>query len=89
MKKVVCAALRHKETGDIILGPRHFDKTMHMQIAQYKLMNISWKNAEQGFIDTWGNFLTREEALQRAVETGQLKTKLTYPPHKLYSEDLY
>jgi hypothetical protein len=84
----VCAALRHAN-GDLILGPRHFDSTMHKQIEQYKLMNVSWKTAEQGFIDTWGDFLTREDALQRAVETGQLTEKKTHPPHKLYSEDLY
>ncbi len=88
MRRIVCAAIRHKN-GDIIIGPRHFDSTMHKQIDQYKLIHIDWRRAEQGFIDTWGDFLTREEALQRAVECEQMTEKRTYPPHKLYSEDLY
>lgn len=91
-RRVVCAAIRHRTSGDIILGPRHFDLTMHAQIENYKLIFEEWNKAEQGFIDTWGTFLTREEALQRAIECEQLgphNPKKCYPPHKLFSEDLY
>ena len=84
---IVCAALKH-ENGDLILGPRHFDQTMHKQIAQYKLIHCDWKTAEQGFIDKFGNFLTRKEALGIAIDNEQVDNRYQNLP-RLYSEDLY
>lgn len=64
---VVCAALRQ---GDVIVaGARHFDKVMLSQIA---LMNLP-KKWEQGFIDQYGNFLTRSEAWIVADHRGQIR----------------
>lgn len=43
---------------------------------------------EQGFIDSDGNFVDREEALRVAVAAGQLKADPIAPPN-LYTEDLW
>jgi len=48
-------------------------------------------DCEQGFIDQFDRFYTREEALQIMLETNQSFSDL-YPTggkHTLYSEDLY
>jgi len=42
---------------------------------------------EQGFLDEEWNFLTREQAAEKALSSGQIE-KLKWPP-KLYSEDLW
>jgi len=74
---VVCAACRR---GDIIIaGARHFDKVM---LSQIKAIDAPYNDApynflggkavwEQGFIDQFGDFLTREEAMIVAVDGGQ------------------
>lgn len=63
---VVCAALRF---GKVMLcGARHCDKVMRQQA---EFMSVSMKNMEQGFIDQFGDFLTRKEAMQVVKESGQ------------------
>jgi hypothetical protein len=86
--RVVCSAIRH-ESGDLILGPRHFDATMHKQLASYYLTTVSWKAAEQGFIDQHGVFLTREDGYAIASRNGQIVRSIGYETNKLYSEHLY
>lgn len=47
---------------------------------------------EQGFLDNYGNFLTRYEAMQHAIKHNQLiRTNQTniYQGPKLFSEDLW
>lgn len=46
---------------------------------------------EQGFIDQWGNFMTREEALEVAKAAGQLNRFREFdgPTYMLISEHLY
>lgn len=86
--RVVCAAIRHKITGAIICGARHFDKIMCKQIEGPKIG--VWADADQGFIDQFGNFMTRQEAYVIAEKNGQFFGKDA--PHEkgcLYSEDLY
>lgn len=68
MRRVVCAALK-SIGGQLVLGPRHFDETMHLQMAQLVGYMTPW---EQGFIDQHGTFLTREEAWKVASEAGQI-----------------
>jgi hypothetical protein len=90
---VVCAANIHG--GVIVLGPRHFDKTMHDQISQLDdgLAPTCSSFWEQGFIDQFGKFMDREEAYQVALKAGQIN--LHRPKSGgigntlLYSEDLY
>lgn len=69
---IVCAAMRK---GDVIVaGARHFDSVMRSQI---KAMDTDapqpWGGCEQGFIDQWGNFLTRREAWKVADAAGQIR----------------
>jgi hypothetical protein len=45
--------------------------------------------AKQGFVDTNGVFLNREEAYWRAIECGQLKENPEGKTHKLLSEDIW
>lgn len=46
---------------------------------------------EQGFIDQWGKFMNREEALAVATAAGQINVRRpkTFPETELFSEDLY
>lgn len=48
----------------------------------------SLKTSEQGFIDTDGNFLNREEAAIHAIACGQIK-ELKYSRKDLFSEELW
>lgn len=45
--------------------------------------------AEQGFIDQFGEFMTRKEAWTVAEAAGQIKYPKDYCKGTLYSEDLY
>lgn len=83
---IVCAALR--VNGRIICGPRHFDPVMRMQIANDTEAPL-WRHAEQGFVDQWGNFLTRKEALEIALRNGQRRRRCGGDDDQLYSENLY
>jgi hypothetical protein len=82
---VVCAAIRHRENGRIICGPRHFDATMHGQINEDR----EWRFSDQGFVDQFGAFLTREEAWVIANQRGQIRHTFSCSPKTLYSEHLY
>lgn len=92
---VVCAACRY---GDMIIcGARHFDSVMHgviKQLREDRLFEFEKAGrAEQGFIDQYGVFMTREEAFLVAQEAGQLNVRRSKTPHpgstELFSEDLY
>lgn len=103
--KVVAAANRHKPSGLIIAGARHFDKVMRAQIfaiqgfdktaAALGIWNgmsssIDWKDLDQGFIDNYGDFLTREEAWYLADHNNQIINQGLYGRiGYLYSENLY
>lgn len=65
---VVCAAIR--KNGMIITGARHFDSIMRAQVDAAKETFGGW---EQGFIDQYGTFLTREEAWKIADAQGQIR----------------
>ena len=87
---VVCAANRYGL--NIFTGVRHFCPVM---VVNMKYADIPWLRKEygeeQGFIDQFGVFMSREEALEVAKEAGQInrwRTK-THPEHLLFSEDIY
>lgn len=85
-RRVVCAACR---IGKIVLaGARHFDQVMHSQMEAMQLSPQEKGGAEQGFIDQFSVFLTREEAFILAGEKGQIPGKPEIPG-TLFSEDLY
>lgn len=92
-QRVVCAANRYIKDHDYMLvGPRHWDKTMRSQNAGYPEFvreSIEW---EQGFIDQFGDFLTRQEAWVIANEQGQIIRRCggdSANGGTLYSENLY
>ena len=63
---VVCAACR---IGTVILcGARHWDKVMR---SQARFLGVIGGHEEQGFIDQFGDFLTRKEAMRIVIENGQ------------------
>lgn len=83
--RIVSAALNFD--GLILSMPapaRHSD--LIRAVDEYCLC-LSVRQENQGFLDAGGHFLTREEALKRAYETGQLD-KSDHPRH-LFSEDLW
>jgi len=91
---VLCAAIRHKETGNFICGIRHYDNVMR-SVFPFTTEAVTnpvktWyapEVCEQGFLSSRGKFLTRKEALELAVKAGQVEAD----PNKteLFSEDLY
>jgi hypothetical protein len=94
IRRVVCAAVRLNDV--IVLGPRHFDHTMHTMIARLATSGTprtAWAHADQGFIDQYGVYMSRSEAYDVAVHSGQIlpecrRTATVINP-KLFSEDLY
>jgi len=86
---VVCAANRHKD-GLMLVGARHWDRVM---VAQFKLINtfnVKPTDFEQGFINQFGEFLTREEALVIVMENGQpFNAERNGSKTELFSEGLY
>jgi hypothetical protein len=82
---IVCSAVRDS-TGQIVCGPRHFDQSMVRTIKSMLSYTEPW---EQGFVDQWGNFLTREQAWEIAWKNGQIKRRVGGDGTKLYSENLY
>ena len=93
-RRVVCAAIRASD-GEVLFGVRHYSKDMHKQIESRfdGKKFIRRGDADQGFVDQYGCFMSREEAWLVAEKSGQLR----YPEScgegltgfKLYSEDLY
>ena len=97
VRVVVCAANLYRfETGSslLICGPRHYDMTMHDTIAA--LDDEIWtlpKKCTQGFVDQWGMFMDRKEALLVATAAGQINVRRPKSGNpdspELFSEDLY
>lgn len=92
-RRVVCAANRHG--GYLLIGARHWDAQMRAQ-AQNVPEHIHPFHAdwEQGFIDQYEKFMTREEAWLVAEAAGQIRYRCggdmsSEGVGKLYSENLY
>lgn len=88
-QSVVCAAHRNRKTSAITLGARHFDNLVHAQNKARAEGQLEWINSEQGFIDQFGKFLTREEAYTIAKANGQIIRRCGGDTHKLFSKNLY
>lgn len=99
-RRVVCAANKIKATGLIVCGARHYDSVMHPILALTKSSKDGLycnSDIEQGFINTWGEFLTREEAWLVAWTNDQIirlvgnqkSEDLGVYGTELYSENLY
>jgi hypothetical protein len=85
-RRIVCAAIRRND-GQIIVGPRHYDQTMRNHIRD--IDKADWADAEQGFIDQYGKFWTRQEAYLIAESADQFKGPYDNRCGILYSEHLY
>lgn len=64
---IVCAANR-LPNGVILCGARHWDNIM---CNQADAMGVEGGDEEQGFINQFGEFRTREEAMKIVLENGQ------------------
>jgi hypothetical protein len=89
---IVSAANRVRDfnrelTGQLLVGARHCDTVMRGQ-AHFLPEGYSWALPhDQGFIDQWGQWLSREEAKEVAVTNGQ--SLIGEDWGGLYSENLY
>ena len=87
---VVCAACRLDYEGEkiILTGARHWDSVM---CRMADALVIDGGDEEQGFIDQFGDFLTREEAMQIVLKNGQPfdKDRNGGGTSGLFSEGLY
>ena len=83
---MVCAANKNRDTGHIICGARHWDRIMRSQVTVAKGLN--W---EQGFIDQWGRWYNRKDAMKAVKESGQPfnAERNSGPGDILFSEGLY
>ncbi len=76
-------------------GPRHHDSTMNLIIKTLcdagKIEYTQCAFGDQGFVDQWGVFMTREEAMVVALENGQVNATRDdcRVGSRLYSENLY
>lgn len=90
-RRVVCAAVR-ASNGDVIVGVRHYSEDMHRQI-HWRKDGERFKNRQdddQGFVNTWGEYLTREQAYLVAIHNNQILRNTTFTREgRLDSEALY
>lgn len=83
---IVCAANKMK-CGVVLCGARHWDSTM---VQQFRAMNIDTRIHEQGFINQFGEFRTRREAMRIVKENGQpFNVERNGCEKELFSEGLY
>jgi len=91
---VVCAACKEPVSGLVICSARHWDNQMRLT---YSALHMAFKERgtgrwEQGFIDQFGTFLTREEAMIVALAANQpidIERGCGGDNVRLYSEGLY
>lgn len=94
-RRVVCAA--NKYDFLLLIGARHWDITMrtayhNLPDSLKEMVDSNMENEQQGFIDQWGEFMTREEAWKVAEAAGQILHRCggdTRNGGTLYSENLY
>jgi hypothetical protein len=89
--RVVCAAQKFPD-GTIVLGVRHYDEFVHRTLELINRHTTDSKEQAkviQGFVDRFGNFLTREEAWVVAFNAGQIIRRCGGDNGKLFSENLY
>lgn len=89
LRRVVCAANRLSDNHKImVLGARHWDPLMH--VAASRLPLPYWEREwDQGFIDQWGRWMDRREAMKVAKAQNQIVHSIGYETDELYSEHLY
>jgi hypothetical protein len=88
MNRIVCAANLYND-GTLIIGARHFDRIMHQTMALIPNKEFKKLGHQQGFIDKFGDFKTRQEAFLIAKDAGQIIQRCGGDDGKLFSENLY
>lgn len=68
--------------GYLLVGNRHFCPLMRMTmdnlgISQYPTHHLHHVGDDQGFVDQWGVYMSREEAWEVAKAAGQIKKVFT------------
>lgn len=90
--RIVSAANIHRELRFIIAGPRHWDNIMHGQLAMINAGKRIYRSTEfdQGFIDQFGDYYSRTDALEVVKKSGQpFNEERNGSDTKLFSEGLY
>lgn len=94
-RRIVCAANRYDDF--IVLGARHYDPLMcatldllKKDMPGDKVLKGAYGD-NQGFIDQFGKYHNRKDALTIATYAGQINTvrPKSGSEYELYSEDLY
>jgi len=92
-ERIVSAANKNKQTGDLLIGVRHWDESMRnqckilMSIEKATNMSSEW---DQGFITNKYRYVSREEAYDIAEREGQIIRECGNPSQRvLYTEHLY
>lgn len=103
MRYIVSAAQRNS-IGRVIMSVRHMDFVFWRNVLDLPEDELLprhaglpdevklWQGCEQGFVDNYGVFLTREQAWPIALEAGQILKKeleLGWQRGCLHSEHLY
>ena len=88
---IICAAIKDNATGAVFGGIRHGNIYEAMHAAH---ILISYTNVTEGFLDEKNEFHDRKDALEIAMNCGQLSAstrqlKREHCESELYSEDLY
>lgn len=86
-RRIVCAAVLYKD-GTMLVGPRHFDSIMRLQYKRFGIKDPE-SESQQGFVDQYGVFLTREEAYVVAKRQSQIIRRCGGDDGRLFSENLY
>ena len=100
VRLVICAAIRHRETGFLICGARHGNCLN--AAARYGNGDQKSETWECGFVDQDGKFMARREAWTVADAAGQIRRPCGFERHYgdqraanvgdsalLFSENLY
>ena len=87
-ERVVCSANKLKD-GTLILGVRHGDFLMINTLRDSRLGDEGFHEAEQGFINQRGEFLTRKQAWIVAFNANQIIRRVGGDEGILYSENLF
>lgn len=91
VRRIVCAAIRAPDL-DVIIGIRHFSPDMRAQIQNRSDGEKFLDTVEEGFVDQWGLFLTRQQAWHIALKQNQIIQRCggdTIDGGYLWSENLY
>lgn len=87
---IVCAANRYRDF--VIVGPRHYSTQMafvYDLITDEALREYAEGKGEQGFIDQYGRYWNREDAMELCKKNGRPLLEEGQSDTSLFSEHLY